>query len=291
MHAQGAVDGPGFGTVIPAPSCVGMAGQYSQCLLQIYKCPTCLRRNDLVTSGQGDQSEIGCIHCWLVKSNVLICWLASFWFLNIAQIFTRFFLFSQKQSLRSLATPRTLVCSVSPPRQTLPSSCREKDGSQLPRGGIQAVGRAELQGHRVTPTKMVSGGSGGRRLQEQSTTRPGTVWEQSGPHSCSVTARVLRSFRAGPPEPPTAPLPPFSSTWAAVPPGLQPLRGASHTMDGEESPIWGSHLGYLFASRAVDPVFGEKSRFRIWNWGFVLIGCFSSGFKIILFWLLRNALN
>lgn len=75
------------------------------------------------------------------------------------------------------------------------------------------------------------------------------------------------------------------STWPPDP------KGCSHTMDGEESPIWGSHLRHLFASRAVDPVFGEKSRFRIWNWGFVLTGCFSSGFKIILFWLLRNALN
>ena len=109
--------------------------------------------------------------------------------------------------MRSLATPRTLVCSLSPPRQTLPSSCQEKDGSQLPRGGIQAVGRAELQGHRVTPTKMVSGSPGGRWLQEESTRRPGTVWEQS------VTEH-LSSGPSGtePPEPPTAPPLPFSST-------------------------------------------------------------------------------
>lgn len=145
--------------------------------------------------------------------------------------------FLKKQSLRSLATPRTLVCSVSPPRQTLPSSCQEKDGSQLPRGEIQAVGRTKLQGHRVTPSEMVSGGSGGRWLQEQSTRRPGTVWEQSGPHSCSVTARVLRSFRAGPPEPPAAPLPPFSSTWAAVPPGLQTPQGAATPWMGRRAPF------------------------------------------------------
>lgn len=146
------------------------------------------------------------------------------------------------------------------------------------------MGRAELQGHRVTPTKMVSGGPGGRWLQEESTRRPGTVWQQS------VTEHLSSGpSGTGPPEPPTAPPPPFSSTGAAVPPGLQPPRGASQAMDGKESPIWGAHLGHLFASRA-DPVFWEKPRFRTWNWSFVLTGCFSSGCKIILFWLLRNLL-
>lgn len=140
---------------------------------------------------------------WLVKSNVLICWLASFWFLNIAQIFTQFFLFSQETVFAVFGHTQnpSLLCLSS---QTLPSSRQEKDGSQVPRGGIQAVGRAELQGHCVTPTKMVSGGPRGRWLQEQSTRRPGTVWEQS------VTEHLSSGpSGTGPPEPPQHPHRPF----------------------------------------------------------------------------------